>query len=704
MQTTLGTTTLSWTMDNGIVAGLGSVAIDGMPLMDPSFPATFILQGPEGWDYRTFRYVDTVCEGDATIIRTEAIGSVSDASWYRDQYDHEILYLGRPRPVPRLAVDFIVRPAQQSYAGIPFTGFTLSWRFAGDGVALGRLRWHQHWEIGGRAEGNTVYWQSQIASPVATFTRDGAWDNLCWKTLLKDKVDENISMQVNCRAAYHQLFDMLCAPSGVLLGYFADAQSVQTACRNNAGEDNYHIVESLEFPLAGNREIAGKTILFAHTELTEAGRRNLWFGVNEALEDSYRAQTGVVKSRALPTLTHSMSGACSENDHLYYDPRQTGERVPAERYLEWLGEHEMPVARRKGYRRFWTRPYCVTDASELMFWSKSMQGRDVMDGDVTIGSCCCVWEYKPSAMYGGGTMARRFYELGHELGLDIGIWVGNHLSTRAPMLREHPDWVLKDRNFGNPAGGYDDLIMAVLNWNSGAREWILQDLLDWKAQYGLDFIFFDSLGNLGLKTRNYAGADLADNFQGLVQFVAGLTQAGIEVICEGRSFLGAPHFGISNDGNMESTADPLRGQNSLGWFLGNEDMFCGMEAFTGHNPRVPEERLVNMHFRTLAGGGLLDIHGGPAALDAHFYIYNRVSAFMQQRTVLENDQGVRWDAADGQAVLFSFTSGTVELPEACRVQQVSAEGMHELGTSRAIATGENTVFLISPVSSMAGIR
>ena len=55
-------------------------------------------------------------------------------------------------------------------------------------------------------------------------------------------------------------------------------------------------------------------------------------------------------------------------------------------------------------------------------------------------------------------------------------------------------------------GGYDDLIMAVVNWNSGARDWILEDLVAWKRQYGLDFIFFDSLGNLGLKTRNYAAA------------------------------------------------------------------------------------------------------------------------------------------------------------------------------------------------------
>jgi len=298
-------------------------------------------------------------------------------------------------------------------------------------------------------------------------------------------------------------------------------------------------------------------------------------------------------------------------------------------------------------------------------------------------------------MYGGGAMAKRFYELGHELGLEVGIWVGNHLSTKAPMLRTHPDWVLKDRNFSNPAGGYDDLIMAVVNWNSGARDWILDDLVTWKKDYGLDFIFFDSIGNLGLKTRNYMADDLADNFEGLVRFVAAVRRAGIEVICEGRSFVGAPHFGISNDGNMESESDPLRGQNSLGWFLGHEDMFSGMEAFTDNNRRVPKDRIVDMHFRMVAGGGLLDIHGGPAELDAHFNIYNRVRDFMVHRTVLEDGQGIVWDSPAGTRVFFSFKAGELPLPTLSKIQRVEADGLSDPVTGRVVAAGLREVYLIS---------
>ena len=698
MQTRLGSAVLTWAMQDGAIVGLGGVEIDGVPMMDPSFPAPFVFQGPEGWDYRRFRLVDTLTEGAATVIRTVAVGTGADTSWFRDQYDHDILRLGRPREVPPLEVDFVVALADAQHAGVRFAGFHLSWRFRCRGAKLGRLRWQQHWEVGGSAEGNTVYCQSQITSPVETFRRGAGWDNFCWKTLLGEKTDENISMQMNCRVAYHQPFDMLASSEGVFLAYFAKAASVQTACRKNADEDCYHVFESLEFPLAERGEVPGKTVLFSRgAGRTEAARRNLWFDVNETLENAYREQTGIARSRVLPTMTHWMWGAFTEGNRLFYDPCKRGERVPADRYLEWLGLNEMPKARREGYRRFWTRPYCLSDASELMFYNKSMQGRSVMDGDVQIGSCCCVWEYKPSSMYGGGAMAKRFYELGREQGLEVGIWVGNHLSTRSPMLRQHPGWMLKDRNFANPAGGYDDLIMAVINWNSGVRDWILEDLVAWKREYGLDFIFFDSLGNLGLKTRNYAADDLADNFVGLMRFAAGVRRAGIEIICEGRSFIGAPHFGISNDGNMESESDPLRGQNSLGWFLGNEDMFCGMEAFTGHNPRVPAERMVPMHFRTVAGGGLLDIHGGPPELEAHLRIYSRVCQWMVSRTVLEDGQGVLWDSPSGTRVFFAFKAGPLALPALGRIGLVTADGIEERGTGRALQARAHEVYLVAPV-------
>ncbi|MHC4887478.1 MAG: hypothetical protein ACYTGH_20570, partial [Planctomycetota bacterium] len=205
MRTDLKNCQVTWATDEeGAITGLEGLTIGGVEQMSSDYPAPFIFQSPDGFDYRRFRHLETVEEGEAIRIRTEAIGTAQDHSWYRDQYDYDILQVGRPRTAPALKVDFILRPAAASYGGVGFTGIHMDWAFTSESANLGRLRWMQHWEVDGTCEGTTLYWQSQIAEPVATLTKEASWDNVCWKTLQRAKTDSNASMQINARAGYHQ--------------------------------------------------------------------------------------------------------------------------------------------------------------------------------------------------------------------------------------------------------------------------------------------------------------------------------------------------------------------------------------------------------------------------------------------------------------------------------------------------------------------
>ncbi len=693
----VGAAEIEWSTREGngapVLYGISGVEIEGVQLMDRSFPSTFVLQGPDGWDYRAFRMCDKIKEDEATVIRTQAVGLAQDESWKKDQYDFNILLVKRPRPTPPLFVDFIFTPREMRFREALFPGFRLDIRFRAEGARIGRLMWRQHWEVGGRADGGKLYFQSMIAPPVHEFTQDSTWSNVCWKTLLKPLDEDNVSMQFNQRCAYHQLFDMLRTEEGVFLGYFEQAQSVQTVCQKNPGEDCYHVWESQEFPLSSGAFISGKTILFGRgAGKTEAQARNIWFDVNRHIEDDYRRQTGIRKSRLLPTVMARGWATLPVGDKLFFG--DLTKKIPAEDYLEMLGRNVMPDLYAKGVRRFWMRPFSTNDVTELMFHRKADDGRGILDGDWQIGSCCCVWDYKPSRMFGGVAAARRFYELGKAIGMEVGIWVGNHLSPKAPILREHPEWVLKSAGFDNPSGGYDPFIIAVVDWNSGAREWILNDLLAWKANCGLDFVFFDSFGNLGLKSRNYARDDLADNFKGVMKFLAALTAAGIDVIVEGRSFIGSPYFGIANDGNMQSEVDPLIGQNSLGWYLGEEDMLTGCQVFTSHNAQVDRDRLVGMHFRAMANAGMITVHGGPETLWDHIRIYNRLNAHMETRTILEDGLGVVWDSQAGTRVFFACREGTFPLNKKKSVRQVMADGFRDLGKTTRLSVRPCEAYLI----------
>ena len=681
-ETTVGHCTLQWqtTLRDGAnwLDGLVNAVIDNVSLKDNSLPDAFAFEGPEGVSYRSFRLCDITRTDAGAVLQTEAVPTIADTYWVRDQYDNDILHVGRPRSFPPLRVAFEVEPAETTVDGRRFAGFRLRARFSGT-VNIGFFRWLQHWEIGGTTEGNTVYWQSQIASPVAELGKDAAWNNVCWKTLLQAQTPSNMSMQVNNRAGYHQLFDLIHARRGVLLAYCAEPASVPVICTKNPGEDNYFIREEFHFPLTADGATPWKTVLFhAGDSITREDMGNLWFDANRQIEDAWRAAYGIRKTRAKATCTHWMGGAVYQNGTYGYDIYKTGTVVAPEKYLDWLGSVEIPKAAAAGYERFWTRPYSVSDSTEMMYTCKAQKRWSVMDGDLTIGSCCCQWEYKPSAMYGGGEAAKRFYEAGHRHGLDIGIWVGNHLSSRAPVFKANPGWNLKDRNFANPAGGYDDQILAPVDWNSGFRDWLLSDLFAWKKHYGLDFIFFDSLGNLGLKCRNYTRADLSDNFHGICTFIGELTRGGIDVICEGRSFLGAAHFGIAFDGDfsMQSTADPLRGQNSLSWFYKNEDMLCGIECFGNLTDKIPPATYREVVFRGMAGGGYVIAGNAPENVLDFFRIARQVNPYMEERRLLPGGAGVEWRSACGTSVLFVFREMEVPITPGRRVSQVLPDGRH----------------------------
>ncbi len=676
--------------------GISQVEIAGVKLMDPSFHSVFAIGSPDGWDYNSFEIVESLRGDGGYVVRTSASAVDSGRLWLRDQYNNDIMRIGKPRTAPILDVTFKFLPVEMEFGSRRFSGFNLSLDFSSPGCGLALMRWLQHWEIGASCEGNRILHQSQISSPFHSMTKDSAWNNSCWKGLELGCGMKNMSMQFNSRCSYHQLFDFIYNENGVMVGYFPEADSIQTASVKNAGENNFFICDIVEFPLAGKGHLAGKNILFSKNRgniADDIDAKNTWFRINHHLENSYRKQTNIVKSRIMPTELDGMWETVAIDSKLCFGDKNSC--VPAEKYLEKIAEEKIPLLKSQGFRRFWTRPFCTSDTSEMLFWNKTMRGRGIMDGDVAFGSCCCVREYKPAKIFGGGEAARSFYQAGRKAGMEIGIWVGNHLSTKAPVLGEHPEWVLKDCSSANPTGGYDNHVLAVVNWNSGAAEWILKDLLEWKKSFGLDFIFFDSLGNLGLKTRNFADDRLRNNFDGLCRFLSELTSNGIQVICEGRSFMGAAYFAISSQGNMHSDDDPLIGQNSLSWFAGHEDMLTGMQLFTEKVKFQDEKSFLDMNFRIIANGGILKTRGcGVNGVFDLYKIFNHVSELMHMRELLPDSQGVLWHAEDGRRLLFSYRPGVFRLDDGRKVAKVTAEGISPYGTMNDIRTDKHDVHVI----------
>jgi hypothetical protein len=312
----------------------------------------------------------------------------------------------------------------------------------------------------------------------------------------------------------------------------------------------------------------------------------------------------------------------------------------------------------------------------------------ILHGDLNVGSCCCTHRYRPAAFFGGMKAWRYFYDRAHQLGLEVGHWIAGHMSYHAPILREHPEWALKGFTSLTFAGGYPNFELASLNMNTGVRQWILDDLRRWKEEGGLDYVWFDSVGNLDLLPVDYA-REMESNAFGVGRFIAGLQKLGLaNVAVEGVSPLGMSGASIMDihpdkDGGVQWIA----GQNCWDWYEGNEDMLVGQQPRCGVRPDRTEESVRTRFFRAMANRCVLGLSAylGPFRPERKWHnryldSYFAVEADLVKRRILPDKRGVLW--MNGRTrVLFAFKDFELNLGSGVSVEAVQ-DGV---GVPRAVS-------------------
>ncbi|MBI4026183.1 MAG: hypothetical protein HY360_14445 [Verrucomicrobia bacterium] len=210
-----------------------------------------------------------------------------------------------------------------------------------------------------------------------------------------------------------------------------------------------------------------------------------------------------------------------------------------------------------------------------------------------------------------------------------------------------------------------------------ARQWVFDDLRRWKEAGGLDYVWFDSLGNLGLLPIDYA-QDMTPNTFAIAEFIADLQSIGIaNIAVEGMSPLGmsSAHVFDPNCGDL-GDVQGIVGQNSWEWHLGNEDLFCDQAPRIDLHAGRSEEEARQIFFRCLANrcvpalGKYSQVFGPtPAWFKEYLDAYLVVETLMESRRLLPDKQGVLWTSRAGQA-LFTLKSFRFALPRRACVEQV----------------------------------
>lgn len=689
----------------GDLVGLGSVKAGRVPLRNGDVPFYPWIRSVSGMEYVRFRVGEVKSLDDGGVsVATTAIGIPRHEEAYGDEYNDHQFRVTQANAGVEDSLVWILRAESLELEGLVYQGFSYAWRFESKTEKTHRLVAVGTWEIGGHATGNTILSQGQVTPAVYTAEPDTHFTSACLKALKDFGKPQGMSFQWNHRWSPHQCFDFLASDAGSLLGYWPGKADVRSFIQKNPAEDVFFVVDATHGTAASTVDVPRKCILFApagRKGLADYERRNRWKDAYDYCSDLARSHFGIRRSRPLPERTLAY-GQRLEKDGRFM--MQVGERwVPSQEWLIAMADDYLPKLAAQGVKRVIPEPISESDPSQRGLECKLHHG---IHGDLNVGSCCCTHRFRPAEFWGGMKAWRYFADKAHALGMEAGIWLAPHMAHHAPIFQEHPDWVLRGFNTLTYAGGYPNFELASLNMNTGVRQWILDDLKRWKEEGGLDYVWIDSLGNLGFLPLDYTRG-MEPNAFAIAEFIADLQKIGIgNIALEGMGPFGVSAAGIMDvDPKTTGGVQGIAGQNCWEWYEGNEDMLCDQQPRAWIHRDRTEDNVRQRLFRCLANrcvpemARYVQVGGsGVAWFKTAIDTYLNVESDLVKRRLLPDQQGVLWTNGTTQ-VLFAFKDFAFRLPGSGRVELVEAASRTPVASGSKLGAKAGSVYRVQGASS-----
>ncbi|MHB9023493.1 MAG: alpha-galactosidase [Armatimonadota bacterium] len=642
------------------VLGVRDVRVDGVALRNPAKLWRPVIATPEGIHYTEFRLRE-VSEGTGGAV-TLVIDIVGRQSYFQealDEYLADMIALpsNDDQVIDRLEWEF--KPSMLELDGRLFTGFAYRYHYTSvEGRRIYRIFDDATWEIGGHVEGNTLLCQGQVNPPVTELRKDGYFTTACnyYGGEMRGVMGKpaRVSIQRMPRIGTLQTFDFLAHAQGILFNYFDQVMEIFTQIQKETGEDMLHVLDELRQPLAEDFRSHPKHILFHLTSeaLPREAARNLWV---RALDFTYareRRRAGIIPSPVLPRIWAPQVAG---------DNAEFGEdRVPRERYLDYLADKLLPAWAEMGVKEICLSGLWVSDYTVDRLKKKDDTG---MHGALIVSSVCAVRVHEIDPLFGGVAAVARFVQRAHAFGMQVQIWWATHLSRRAPIFDERPDFLTMARDGLPNGGGYGHDTIITLNLaNPACVDWLYTKLAAFYAETGIDGLFNDSYGNMTFLPVNYADPARLGQQEGYERLQTRLQALGLKTFTvEGLGPFGVGHFGMDL---LPTDIDGPAGnyQCALDWWLGQEDMVYGLDIGIGQ--RIwpgKDEQARHFSFRCLAAGGNFGFtqHAGGVEMWSGWLreqrqLHARLAPITGKRTLLPQDRGVHWELANGAQLLFAF--------------------------------------------------
>jgi hypothetical protein len=647
--------------------GVGEITIAGMPVRSRTAPLAPVLRTGYGVDYREYRLREVREEGGQVTLVTAAVGEPGLYGDYRDEYDYEMAWPRVQAERVEDTVEWIFAPESLILEGVAYSGLSYAFRYTSAERSVFQMTVRATWELGGSAPGNTLLYQGQINPPVHECTTASRFSTECLRRL--DMIDDpfGYSFQFGSRYSPLQCFDFQHNDQASLFGFWPEYVSVTSLIQKNAGEEVVWVLDRYHFAETGEVTVPRKCVMLAgagEDALTREAGRDRWLRALDHAQGIVRDAYGIAKTSVKPEVGTPYESGLDENGKLTMTIN--GKVLPPERALYEWGDMLQDLADR-GVRRLFPE---VTGQSDITEWGYRYKLMTGVHGDLSVSSVCQIWHYHAADFWGGWPAWEYFYEKGQAAGIEIGQWCGMHLSNNAPIFQEHPEFIATHINTRPHGGGYSFNLSFGLNFNT-AGEWLLEQWAEWK-RHGLDYIFFDSFGNLGMLGCDFKRGG-EPNPPGLGKFIQGLAKIGIKAFSvEGISPLGVGRFGLS-DNMSESVLAPgsVAGQNDWSWWVGNEDMAVSCLPLLYPHPDRTETELREQFFRGIANRALPSVYPIPDWLRAYWHTFNATEPLMVSRRLLPGGQGVHWTGGAAE-LLFTYQALDWPLATGARVEQIEA--------------------------------
>ena len=662
------------TGENSDFLGLGQVTLAGVPVRGASHPVVLRLDTPEGILYPRLELLGVErAEDGAVCVRLSAHGIRWIRGEYADDYDQPAVWLSDTAAPVLDALTLILKPVSLTLGGRSWEGFSYAVQFAGDARRIHRLLVDGTWEIGGSIIGNTVLSQGQCNMPLYRGARDTVFTTTCLKTLDQYGSPQGNSFQLGPRGGLVQGFDFQFSQAGALLQYWPELDSISSLLESPAGSDLLHIVDEYRFPLSSTVTTAAKWVLFTPGPLAEHTAHDLWWEARGYVYGRSCAQFGITPTLPVPEVGHKYTVRLQDG---HVRMSIAGEEVDHRDVPYAIADRLLPVLAAQGIKRFF--PEVMNDNDVTAFGTKCKLDYG-MHGDLHCSSVCGTHRFFPSDYWGGITGWKYMADKAHALGLTIGAWFAPHLSPRAPIFDEHPEYRMVGVNGLIAGGGYGFQTIIVADWNTGIADWALADLRRWKEEGGLDYLFVDSLSNMGLVQANYA-ADMRTNFAALGRLFGAIQRLGIaSLTCECISPWMTGQFGIADPrGDLLEQNRAVAGQNDFAWWADALQMSVGCNLFINTQARTPDE-LAQYLFRAMASGGCLSYplefgedYQLPAWWSRLNHLLNQAQPHMRTRRMLPDGAGMAWEDGDVRT-LWTFRALPLTVATGGKVTQLDGQ-------------------------------